>query len=527
MKTRALKTLLATTGLSTLMLGAVANAEPVTLETLDKSVSIAGDLLEFDGQTYVVRTAIGTVSIATDFVTCGGPGCPEAEPDDSQFSIAGSRSLTDELIPALVNGYGQSVGADLMKEIQNGNSTTYEVSTGERGTAEIKIDPSNTRDGLQSLLDANATFALATRPARNREVEAFAENNLGDLRSPGQEHIVALDGLVLVTHPENPVRAVSEINAALAFGGQITNWSELGGRNGPINLYVREADSGTREVFDALLMRPNGLTVNGNITILESDAEITEAVKNDPNGFGFTSFAKADDAAALAIEGVCGLRTPPTAFTIKTEEYPLTRLLYMYNTDDQLPFHARDFLDYISTEDGQQLVSNAGFIDQTVSSETINSQGIRVASAVVNNETPEELVSMRNMFELLLAADRLSTTFRFETGSARLDSRAEADVERLAELLSSPRFSNKEVLFVGFTDSVGRADLNELLSQQRAELVRRSVLAANPDLNTSTQTRAIGFGEVSPLGCNETDTGRRINRRVEVWVQDVVAGDRT
>ena len=393
--------------------------------------------------------------------------------------------------------------------------------------ADIQIKPSNTSEGLEALLTDDATFALATRPARNREVESFAQRNLGQLRSPDQEHIVALDGLLLVTHPENPVRAISEINAALAFGGQITNWRDLGGRNAPINLYVREEDSGTREVFDTLLMRPNGLTVNGNITVLESDEDIAEAVQNDPNGIGFTSFANAGDTTALAIEGVCGLRTPATAFTIKTEEYPLTRLLYMYNTNEQLPFHAQDFLNYVKTDAGQELVAQAGFIDQTVSTETINSQGIRVASAIVNNETPEEYNSMRDMFTQLINADRLSTTFRFETGSARLDARATADVERLAELLASPRFSNKEVLFVGFTDSVGRADLNQLLSQQRAELVRRSVVAANPNLRTSTQTRAVGFGEVSPLGCNETDTGRRINRRVEVWVQDVVADDRT
>lgn len=525
MKSSKFKHILAGTCLGTVALYSMAQAGPVKLTTEDASVQINGELLDFDGETYHVQTAIGVVSVSIEMVNCEGAACPSLVPESSEFFIAGSQALADSLIPQLIEDYGKTNEGKVVLASNGSESKSFNVVESAVGRADITLRSTNTKSGLDSLLNGESNFALATRPARKREMEAFADKGLGSLRTSTQEHIVALDGLLLVTHPENPVRAISEVNAALAFGGRLTNWSELGGNDNPINLYVREDDSGTGEVFDTLLMRPNALTIAANVEVMGSDAEIAAAVLKDPNGLGFTSFAKAGDARALDIEGVCGLRTPANAFTIKTEEYPLTRLLYMYQTNEKLPWHAQDFLNYINSETGQTQVGKAGFIDQKISSETINSQGIRVASAIVNNNSLASYGVMREMFGMLLSADRLSTTYRFETGSARLDARAEADVKRLAALLESDQFANKEVLFVGFTDSVGKANLNRLLSQQRAELVRRSVLGANPALRDRIKTTAVGYGEVSPLGCNETNAGRRINRRVEVWVQDIVAED--
>ncbi|MEL6242187.1 MAG: phosphate ABC transporter substrate-binding/OmpA family protein [Pseudomonadota bacterium] len=526
MKLKPIKQFLSGTAIATVAMMSPAAASQVTLNSADNTVTITGELLGYDGETYTLSTAIGVVSLFSEGVTCTGAGCPVIS-KDSAFSFAGSRALSDALIPTLIDGFSTWTKASLSTSAINDSTEGFSVDSTDNGKAEISVIGSNTRSGFQSVLSGDATFALASRTAGAREQRQFLEAEKGDLRDAAQQHIVAVDGLLLVTHPNNPVRAITELNAAFAFSGQVNNWAQLGGRNAPITLYVREADSGTREVFENLLMRPNGLRISDNVTVLPTDAAIAEAVQNDPNGIGFTSFAQAGDAAALDIEGVCGLRTPATAFTIKTEEYPLTRLMYMYQANADLDYHAKQFLDFLQTDEAQQAVAQAGFIDQSISAETINSQGIRVASAIVNNRDPRQINSIQSMFRLLISAERLSTTYRFETGSARLDARAQADVERLAELLNGDQFENKEILFVGFTDSVGKADLNQILSVQRAELVRQSILAANPALQNRVKTSTVGFGEASPLGCNETDTGRRINRRVEIWVQDIVAENRS
>jgi len=64
--------------------------------------------------------------------------------------------------------------------------------------------------------------------------------------------------------------------------------------------------------------------------------------------------------------------------------------------------------------------------------------------------------------------------------------------------------------------------LNTELSQRRADQVRTALLEAKPDLAERINFQALGYGEVSPLACNETAEGRRINRRVEVWIRDDV-----
>ncbi|NSX53372.1 substrate-binding domain-containing protein [Sulfitobacter sp. 1151] len=494
-------------------------SETVRLDAIDGSISIQGDLISFDNNIYTLSTTMGQVRIPANVVNCSGAGCPENNLP-SEFAIAGSKSLGEGLIPELIRAYSAELGADLDTS-RNGNAAVeYELS----GPAEasITIATSNSTGGLRALLDGDASFALSTRPARNRELRNFEAAGLGVLNSSDQENIVALDGLVLVTSPGNPVRAISEQNAAAAFSGLISNWSQLGGNNAPINLHVRDNDSGTREVFDALVMRPNGVAVDGRVTVHTSDADVVAAVLSDPNGIGFTSFANVGGASPLAIQGVCGLQTPPSAFTIKTEEYPLTRLLYMYQSNKPLPTKALGLRDFAVSDRAQDIVADAGFINQAVTSESINAQGLRLASAVVAPDGAQTYEELREMFEQLISADRLSTTYRFRTGSADLNARAQADVERLIKLLQDESFTNKEIIFIGFTDSVGQADLNRELSEQRAQQVMQAIRATDPALASRVKMRAIGYGEISPLGCNETNTGRRINRRVEVWVQDIV-----
>ncbi|EBA10912.1 phosphate ABC transporter substrate-binding/OmpA family protein [Roseobacter sp. CCS2] len=503
------------------------SAQDVTLTALNGDVTIEGELLSFDGAVYTLGTVLGTLTLDADMVRCDGAGCPVTTSQASEFRISGSRTLSKDLIPSLLRTYGSDkidAFGQINRTAAQAGAANYEVvSTSGDMIAAVDIAPSNTTDGLSDLLRGEATIALASRPARNREARAFEEAGLGDIRATQNEHIVALDGLLLVTSPDNPVRAITEQNAALAFAGRITNWAELGGPDAPINIYVRDTNSGIREVFDNLLMRPNGLQIANNVILVQSDEALSQIVAVDPNGLGFTNFADGDGAKALAIEGVCGLQTPPNAFTIKTEEYPLTRLLYMYTASNRLPEHAKGMLDFALSEEAQGLISEAGFIDQTIREASVDSQGLRVASAVVANRDFSTFPQLQQMMEQLISSDRLSTTFRFETGSSNLDARAQDDIVRLARLLSSDAYRNKEAVFVGFTDSVGDPELNRQLSERRAGQVVQELLDENPDLQSNVALQTIGYGEISPLGCNETNTGRRINRRVEVWVRDVVA----
>lgn len=103
----------------------------------------------------------------------------------------------------------------------------------------------------------------------------------------------------------------------------------------------------------------------------------------------------------------------------------------------------------------------------------------------------------------------------FASGQTTLESDARARLDDVAELLDSE--PQKRVRIEGHTDSTGAADLNQRLSQQRAE----AVMAALIELGIAAERiQAIGMGEAFPIASNETAEGRSRNRRVDVILLD-------
>jgi phosphate transport system substrate-binding protein len=514
---------LAGCALAALVAGA-ASADEVVLSTRDGSFSVAGTLVSFDGRNYVVNTVLGQVAIAVDLVVCEGAGCPAEGPSRVEVTVSGDRTLGLRLLPPLLRAYAAGHGAQVRTTTAADGTALGLTMAGEgdEGSLSLGIVPSDSAGGLDSLFKGRAAIALSTRPVRVREARTFEEFGLGALRSKEQETILALDALVLVVHPDNPVRAVSQAAAARAFAGEIADWSDLGGPDAGIRLYTGTGDTAMLELFQAQVLEPQGLQLSNAVTRLDSAEAVRQAVARDPNGFGLTGYASGGAVRAVAIRGECGIHSLPSEFSIKTEEYPLARLHYAYRTNRNLDPQTAAFLEFATSEEAQPLVRAAGYVDQSITLESINGQGMRLAAAIAAQAPGRDLTEMAGT---LMAADRLSATFRFETATTRLNARAEADVARLARVLATDRFVNKEVLFVGFTDSIGDAELNRELSRQQAEQVLAAVMTRDSTLGSAVRMRALGFGEVSPLACNESDQGRAINRRVEVWVRDIQGGE--
>ncbi|QPH55376.1 substrate-binding domain-containing protein [Pontivivens ytuae] len=500
-------------------------AQQVTLQSYDGSITLRGDLVEFDGQNYLIRSAIGDITIDAYQVSCEGTGCPDPSLLVSEFRIAGSDTIGGDLMPALVEGYSFALDADIAANQLNADGSRAlaieDLSGGK--IADVEIASANSGAAFQSLLEGSASIGMASRQVRPREAQAFDAANLGNITDPTQEYILALDGLLVVTSRTNPVRNLSLEEMAGIFSGDITNWSQVGGANAPINVYSREAGSGTRGVFASTVLDPLGLEMTSNARVINDNADLSDAVANDPFGIGFTSYANERNAQAVGIEEVCGIVTEPSVFNIKAEEYPLARRLYLYTTNQTLPNHARNLIDFVSSDAAQDIIADAGFIDQGISGAAMNEQGLRLASAMLAAEDAEQLTDVRDFASLMLNAERLSTTLRFQPGSSLLDAKAQRDVVRVAEQLARGAYDGKEVMLVGFTDSIGRPDLNRALSERRAEQVLEAIVQAAPAGSLDDQQiNVLGFGEISPVGCNETFQGRQVNRRVEIWIRDRV-----
>ncbi|PID45398.1 MAG: hypothetical protein CSB47_08950 [Proteobacteria bacterium] len=101
----------------------------------------------------------------------------------------------------------------------------------------------------------------------------------------------------------------------------------------------------------------------------------------------------------------------------------------------------------------------------------------------------------------------------FRTASSTLNRAGKRKLATLARTLNSPNTKVTRLLIEGYTDSVGAADFNQVLSLKRANAVA-DYLATQGLVRSSMET--VGHGENSPIADNKTKAGRALNRRVEI-----------
>ncbi len=99
---------------------------------------------------------------------------------------------------------------------------------------------------------------------------------------------------------------------------------------------------------------------------------------------------------------------------------------------------------------------------------------------------------------------------RFDTNKSTLTAAAKANLDKLVPVFKS--YADTDIVIYGYTDSTGKVEYNQTLSEQRAASVK-SYLSAK-GLNTSRFTTN-GLGIADPIATNETPEGRTQNRRVE------------
>ncbi|MCB9420571.1 MAG: substrate-binding domain-containing protein [Ardenticatenaceae bacterium] len=168
--------------------------------------------------------------------------------------------------------------------------------------------------------------------------------------SPGWFNPVALDGLVFVVHPDNPVQNLSLGEAQAVFNGRITNWSALGGPDLAIHLVSREQGAGTRAILQQRVLAEQRISINA--LIQPDDPALLVAVADDPAAIGFSMMGTAVTANVnvLTIDGIA-----PTPTTTADQSYPLTVPLYFLSpTEPQGDLRA--FLAWLQSDDGQGMI---------------------------------------------------------------------------------------------------------------------------------------------------------------------------
>ena len=103
----------------------------------------------------------------------------------------------------------------------------------------------------------------------------------------------------------------------------------------------------------------------------------------------------------------------------------------------------------------------------------------------------------------------------FASGQAQLVEGGRSSLEEVVDLLQTE--PDKKIRVEGHTDSLGEADANLLLSEQRAQAVLDALVSLGVD---SDRISSLGMGEDFPIASNEDEDGRARNRRVDVILLD-------
>jgi len=173
------------------------------------------------------------------------------------------------------------------------------------------------------------------------------------------KHLLARDGIAIITSPDNPVDGLTKDEIRQIFGGIIKNWSAVGGPNAAIRVIVREEGSGTRAAFEEMVMAKPEPAVQITSTALQQNTNVgvKTYVAGNEYAIGFISFGYIDNTVkALAIDGV-----EATEENAKNGIYPIVRPLY-FLTKEAPTGLVKQFIDFCLSAEGQATVAEEGYI---------------------------------------------------------------------------------------------------------------------------------------------------------------------
>ena len=267
-------------------------------------------------------------------------GCGSSNQD--QGSGSGSQSNTNDSSTVELSGTVNTDGSTSMESVVKALGEAFmELNPG----VTVNYSGTGSGTGIQSAIDGTCDLGLSSRALKDEEKQNGAVEN-----------IVALDGVAVVINPANGVEDLTVEQIAQIFTGEITNWSELGGTDGEIAVFGREAGSGTRGAFEEIVGVDNTCKYTNEYS---STGDVIGNVASNPNAIGYASLSAVNDTVkAVKVNGVA-----PSEDTVKDGSYEIQRPFVMVTKEGtQLSEAAQAFLDFAMSADAAEIIAVAGAV---------------------------------------------------------------------------------------------------------------------------------------------------------------------
>lgn len=209
----------------------------------------------------------------------------------------------------------------------------------------ISISGGGSGVGIKQVGEGLIDIGNSGRALKNSEIKEFGLI----------PHKIALDGIAVIVNPSSKVENLTLAQIQNIFLGKIKNWKEVGGADLQINVYTRDANSGTRQTFEELALKKAKVIDEANF--VNSNGNMKVSVAGDKAAIGFVSVGNLDNKVkALSVEGI-----KPSLENVINGKYKIQRFLYSI-TKGEAKGLAKAMLDEVLSVSGQKIVEEKGFI---------------------------------------------------------------------------------------------------------------------------------------------------------------------
>ncbi len=270
-------------------------------------------------------------------VGCGGSSASDAAVDGA---VAGSES---------VSGTVNCSGATSFQKLVESAAAEFEEKYPD---VTVAITGGGSGQGLSDVKDGKAQIGRS---------DVFAEEKLdADAAAKLEDHTVCVVGMGPIVNAKVDVDNLTTDQLKGIFTGAITDWSQVGGTAGKIQVVERKAGSGTRATFEnAVLKGEKAPDSFAPVAEEDSSGTVVEKIQATEGAISYLAFSYFDETKfkALKVDGV-----EPTAENVCSGKFNIWAYEHMYTAADA-DDATKAFIDFMMSDDVQgSLVEEEGFI---------------------------------------------------------------------------------------------------------------------------------------------------------------------
>ncbi len=204
--------------------------DTVTLKHAGGGLEMKGNLISFDGKNYVIESdVLGRITLPSSNFLCEGQGCPRAvaaleaaPPAASVVNIRGSGTVGARLMPSLLRRYAASIQKDVKQLGDDLGDLRLDLqdSSGKSVTT-IDLKRRGSETAFPALASREAQIGMSDRPITDQEIGTLAKAGFPNMNKARHEHVIGLDGIVIITSLRNFVASLSIEDLSKVFSGEI------------------------------------------------------------------------------------------------------------------------------------------------------------------------------------------------------------------------------------------------------------------------------------------------------------------